>query len=100
MAERASKLHWHGPDVHGMWIAEAGPCSLTVQSIAIDEFGWTVASEAKSEEGHAFALADAVSDAEDAALQLLREGVEALGGRVVMPRSAEAKDDLDEADHA
>lgn len=80
MAERAPKLEWgdHGPyieaTVHGLELA-VWPESLAWSVDGLD--GRRVAG------GKATSLLAAQLAAEDASLQWLREGVEALGGRVL-----------------
>lgn len=92
MAERAPKLEWScdGKPNIPQWKAKAGPLPLQVVELATGEFVWTVVgvSEDREDERDCWtcpSLVAAQLAAEDAALTWLREGVEALGGKVTSP---------------
>lgn len=89
MAERAPKLRWEecgGSDDQPRWCAECGPCILEVEA-RVASFYWHMSTYPADQSGEADSLLAAQLAAEDAALTWLREGVEALGGRVLDART-------------
>lgn len=88
MAERAPKLAWEqikGGLWDGAWRANIGPVFACILEDGERGQAWYVSgSQYRAErKGRAPTLLAAQLAAEDSALQWLREGVEALGGRVV-----------------
>lgn len=87
MAERALKLEWEpmgGPFTNSVK-AESGPAKLYVLEAGKRGWAWHVGKSLAVDhvDGTAPTLLAAQLAAEDAALAWLREGVEALGGKVL-----------------